>query len=1098
MRKNLLLIFSLLCLMLLGSAQTFAQGVTTASFIGVIKDSKGPLPGATVTAIHVPSGTKYVTASRADGRYNLPNVRVGGPYTVTVSFLGLADFTATNLNTTLGQELRVDANLAEASKTLNEVVVNGGQNKIFDESRTGARETVTRTQIDRLPTINRSLQDFTRLTPSANGSSFGGRSSTFNNVTVDGALFNNSFGLASNLGGQTSSQPISLDAIEQIQVDIAPYDVRQGFFTGAGVNTVVRSGTNDFRGTIYGFFRGVGLTGYKAGVNDLTKTPFTYNQRGASIGGPIIKNKLFFFASGEQERISNPGTTYTALTSGQTAGGTISQADAATLDGLSSLLKTKYGYDPGPYQGYNYHTYSDKVTVKLDWNINSKNTLSAKYFYLKSYREVQASNSGITNSGVGYGTSRAPSSTTLPFFGSGYQINNNFNIGIVELNSRISNTLSNKLTLGYTALRDYRNILGSASIPMVDIGNGTSTVTPSALLTSFGYELYSAGNLLSTNTTQLSDDFTIFAGKHEIVIGTSNQFNKYKNGFAPDYNGLYTYASAADFTNGAPAAAYTTRYSALPDGSFPYVNLSAYNLSLYAQDRYNVSENFKLTYGIRADYGIFSTTAQANPVVAGLTFQQGTKIDVSQLPKNSVLFSPRVGFNWDVKGNKSTQVRGGTGIFTGLVPYVWVSNQLSNNGVLFGSYTVTKAASPTDPRLIFNPNPNANRPVAGSGAANTSYEIDATSRNFKYPQIFRTNLAVDQKLPFGVIGTIEAAYTKDINAIYHQNLVLSDGYTTLPGAEGQIRYNSKDVFTGNTATNPSITSAIYMSNTSKGYSYFITGQLQKSFTSGFYANVAYTYTKSKDVNDGGSTANTIWNSRPVSGNPNSTVLSSSSYVQPNRVIASLSYKKDYAKHASTSFGIFFEAANNGAVSYITSGDPNNDGATNDLLYIPRNKGDITLVKDYTADPRTADQIWAQLDAFIKQDPYLSRHRGEFAERNGAILPYFKRADINITQDFYIDLKNGKRNTLEFSFNMVNVGNFLNRNWGLYQTTYNGFNSGTISLLRYAGLDAATGKATYSFPFQDRTNLIPVTTSYRTSTSLATTWQAQFGVRYIFN
>lgn len=1095
MRKNLLLLLSIFCLLQICSTGVFAQGITTASFIGLVKDNRGPIPGATVTAIHVPSGTKYVTATRPDGRYNLPNVRVGGPYTIRISFVGLNDYIQNNLVTTLGQELRVDATLAEATTALKEVIVTAGQNKVFDESRTGARETITRAQIDRLPTVNRSLQDFTRLTPSANGSSFGGRSSTYNNVTVDGALFNNSFGLASNLGGQTNSQPISLDAIEQIQVDIAPYDVRQGFFTGAGVNTVVRSGTNDFRGTIYGFTRGVSLTGYHAGLNDIAKTPFTYNQRGASIGGPIIKNKLFLFASGEQERSSLPGTTYTAAQAGQTAGGTVSQADAATLNSISNYLQTKYNYNPGPYQGYNYHTYSDKATVKLDWNINDKNTLSAKYFYLKSYREVAASNSGITNSGIGFGTSRAANATTLPFFGSGYQINNNFNIGIIELNSHISNTVSNKLTFGYSALRDYRNVLGSSSIPMVDIGNGVGSTS---LLTSFGYELYSAGNLLYTNTAQLSDDFTFFLGKHEIVVGTSNQSNKYKNGFAPDYNGLYTFNSASDFLNNQPAAAYTVRNSALPDGSFPYANLSSYNLSLYAQDRYNISENFKLTYGIRADYGFFPITAQQNPNVAALTFQQGIKLDVSHLPKNQILLSPRVGFNWDVNGDKMTQVRGGTGIFTGLVPYVWISNQLSNNGVLFGSYTVTKAATPTDPRLLFNPDPNANRPAAGTAQANTSYEVDATSRDFKYPQIFRTNLAVDQKLPFDIIGTIEAAYTKDINAIYHQNIALSNTYTTLPGVEGQIQYTAKTMFTGNTVTNPSINPAIYMSNTNRGYSYFITGQLQKNFTNGLYANIAYTYTKSKDVNDGGSTASTIWSSRPVVGDPNSTALSNSSYVQPNRVIASLSYKKDYFKHASTSIGIFFEAANNGAISYITSGDPNLDGATNDLMYIPKNQTDLTLVKDYTADPRTTAQIWAQLDAYIKQDPYLSKHRGEYAERNGAILPYFKRADLNITQDFYIDLKNGKRNTLEISFNMINLGNFLNPNWGLYQTTYNGFTSGTISLLKYAGLDATTGKATYSFPFQDKTNLIPVTTSFRSSTSLGTTWQAQLGLRYIFN
>jgi len=377
--------------------------------------------------------------------------------------------------------------------------------------------------------------------------SFGGRSGLYNNITVDGALFNNSFGLSGTLGGQTSSQPISLDAIDQIQVDIAPFDVRQGNFTGAGVNTVVKSGTNIFKATIYDYIRSTSFTGYHAGVTDIPKTSFDYRQTGASFGGPIIKNKLFFFVSGEEERISQPpATAYLAGRSGL-SGANVSQVLASTLDDVANTLKTKYGYDPGAYENYSYDTYSDKATVKLDWNINSKNTLSAKYFYLKSYRDQPASNSGITNSGVGFGSTRAPSSSTLPFFGSGYTINNNFHIGIVELNTRISNNMSNRITLGYSALRDFRTPLGTGNVPMVDIGNGTSSATgavitaPTATATSFGYELYTAGNLLNTNILQFSDDFTLYSGKHEFTLGTSNQIQSYTNGLPPDYNGLYTY-----------------------------------------------------------------------------------------------------------------------------------------------------------------------------------------------------------------------------------------------------------------------------------------------------------------------------------------------------------------------------------------------------------------------------------------------------------------------------------------------------------------------------------------------------------------------------
>ncbi len=1106
MRKLLLSLSLLTVITFFINKNVAAQGVTTASVNGTVTDAKGVVPGATVSVTHIPTGTVYATVTRTDGRFNLPNLRVGGPYTFKVTFIGYKGFIQENITLSIGQDQRIDARLEDNATTLNEVVITGTQGKVINSSRTGARETITRNQIEALPTFNRSLGDFTKLTPSANGLSFGGRSSAFNNLTVDGALFNNSFGLSGTLGGQTNSQPISLDAIDQIQVDIAPYDVRQGNFTGAGVNTVVKSGTNTFKATVYDYIRGTSLTGYDAGPTTVAKSPFTYRQTGASLGGAIIKNKLFLFVSGEQERISQPATSFVAAAPGL-SGANVSQADAATLNSISSYLTTKYGYNPGPYQGYNYDTKSDKATVKLDWNIDKNNTLSAKYFYLKSYGDHPASNS---NSGISNFGSRTPSPTTLPFYGSGYRINNNFNIGIIELDSRLSSKVSNRLTAGYSALRDFRTSLGAGTAPLVDIGNGTSTPTgtivtaPNATLTTFGYELFTAYNLLSTNVAQFSDDVTIYAGKHEITIGTNDQIQSYTNGFAPNYNGVYVFNSASDFLNGLPAATYATRYSALADGSFPYAKIKASIYSLYAQDKVNVTDNLKLTYGIRADYDAFPTTLAQNPNVPGLTFQQGIHVDPSKLPKNRVQLSPRLGFNWDVKGDQSTQVRGGTGLFAGTVPFVWISNQASNNGLLFGSYSIKKGVVTNTPaqnaQLIFNPNVNANRPAAGSAAANTSYELDVTDPNLKYPKVWRTNLAVDQRLPGGVIATLEGAFTRDINAIYHENLVLPDSYTVLPGVEGQIRYTSSNTTpaaAAATAANPSITGLYYMTNTNKGYSYFVTGQLQKSFNNGLYFNAAYTHSESQDVNDGGSTASTIWSTRYVAGNPNGNNLSNSSFVQPNRFIASVAYKKEYWKYTSTSVGLIFEEANNGAISYVTSGDPNGDGATNDLMFIPKNQGDIELVKDYAADPRTPAQIWAQLNNFISQDSYLNSHRGQFAQRNGVILPYFKRADLNITQDFYV--KAGKtKNTIRVSVDIINVGNLLNRDWGVYQNSFNGFSSGNTNVLKYQGIDAVTGHATYSFPYLDKNNLIPVTKSFVYDTSIFSRYQAQIGVRYIFN
>lgn len=1109
MRKFLLLILLLTGVSFLGTRKANAQGVTTASVNGIVSDSKGAIPGATVTVTHIPTGTAYATVTRADGRYNLPNLRVGGPYTVKITFIGYKDFVQDGITLSIGQDQRIDAKIEENNTNLKGVTVTGTQGKVINSSRTGARETVTRAQIESLPTINRSLQDFTKLTPSANGLNFGGRSSGYNNITVDGALFNNSFGLSGTLGGQTGSQPISLDAIDQIQVDIAPYDVRQGNFTGAGVNTVVKSGTNTFKGTVYDYIRSTGLTGYNAGDNVIAKTPFTYRQTGISVGGPIIKNKLFFFLSGEEERISQPYSSYVATGSG--ANGKVSQADAATLNQIRDTLISKYHYNPGAYQGYNFKTFSNKLTAKIDWNIDKNNVLSAKYFYLKSYADQPPSNSGTININT---PARAASVTTLPFYGAGYRINNNFNIGIIELDSRLSSAVSNKLTVGYSALRDFRASLGSSAIPMVDIGNGQFDATTgkiSALTTSFGYELYTAGNLLNTNIFQFSDDVTWFLGKHELTFGTNDQIQSYKNGFAPDYNGQYTFNSAADFLSGAPAASYAYRNSALPGGVFPYASIKASIYSLYVQDKFHVTDNFRLTYGVRADYDAFPTSLAKNDTARNITFQggyvNGIHVDPSKLPSNKVLISPRVGFNWDVNGDQSTQVRGGTGIFAGTVPFVWISNQASNNGLLFSSGTVTTAG---DPRLIFNPDVNHNRPV-GQAAANTSYELDVADPKLKYPEIWRSNLAVDQKLPGGIIATIEGSYTKDINAIYHKNLVLSNDYTVDAGPEGQIHYTNTNItlpvakggLNTNpiTAANPTITGLYYMTNTNKGYSYFITAQLQKNFSNGLYANVAYTHSGSKDVNDGGSTASTIWSTRYVAGNPNADNLSNSSYVMPNRIIASVFYKKSYFDHASTSIGLVFEMANNGAVSYITGGDPNHDGATNDLMYIPRTQSDIVLVPNNTdptkgpVDTRTADQQWQQLNAFINQDKYLRSHRGQYAERNGVILPYFKRVDLKAIQDFYVNVGKTK-NTIEISLDIINVGNLLNKDWGNYQTSFNGFNNGSTTILNYKGL--VNGRPAYSFPYLNAATATPVTTSFIDGISQLSRWQAQLGLRYIFN
>ncbi|OOQ58999.1 TonB-dependent receptor [Mucilaginibacter pedocola] len=1092
MRKHLLLlIFSLFT-----AVASFAQQ-TTGSISGTVVDEKGlALPGVTITALHTPTGTNYATVSRVDGRYNLPNLRIGGPYTITFSFIGFTTKTESDVTLTLGQEFRVDTKLLPNSTSLSEVRITGTQNKVINNSRTGSQEIVTRRQIEALPTINRSLQDYTKLTPSAgSNNSFGGRNGNGNNVTVDGALFNNSFGLSGTLGGQANSQPISLDAIEQIQVAVNPFDVTQGRFAGSSVNTVTKSGTNEFKGTVYLYKRSAGLVGLHAMTADVLKPTVNYTQRGASFGGPIIKNKLFLFVSGEQERISDPATSFTALRPGQTAGGSVSQATLAELQDLKDYLQNTYQYNAGAFENYQLRTQSDKITAKLDWNIDKNNTLSLKYFYLKSFRDVPPSSSGAQGT-------RSPGLIGLPFFSSYYTINNNFNIGIAELNTRISSKFANKLTVGYQALRDFRSSPGGGAFPLVDILNAAGTGT----LTSFGYEPFTANNLLNTNTFQASDNFTWFAGKHEVNVGVTTEFNSYTNGFAPNYNGLYRFNSIADFKNGAPAVRYALQYSALPDGSFPFAVTKAYTIGFYLQDKWQATDNFKLTYGVRLDMPGYNTDSQFNASANALTgFRDGYRVNTAQFPKTSLQISPRVGFNWNVNGEGLTQVRGGAGIFQGPVPYVYISNQASNNGVQFGSYTLVPGQGgvlPTDPRLIFNPNVNANRPT--TAAANVNYNLAITDRDFKFPSNFRVNVGVDQKLPLGILGTIEGSYSKDINGILYQNIALPSTGTALAGSDNRIRYSNTTVYPsipaaqgGNTAALPNITDAILLKNTSKGYAYNITGQLQRTFKD-LYFMLAYTYSDSRSVNDGGSIAQSTWRDRSVSGDPNADVVSYTNFRQPNRIVAAFSYRKSYIGHLTTSIGLTYEAANAGSSSYVYSGDVNGDGQTsNDLIYVPKDINDIVLVKDNavatsaTYDARTPVQIYNQLNAYINQDPYLSKRRGKYAERNGLVLPYYHLVNFNFSQDIY--QTTGKvKNTLRFEFNMINLGNFLYRNWGNVK-----FANRTL-LLTYKGLDAATGKPTYSFPYFDANNQTPLTTTWGNGVGQSSRWQAQFGLRYIFN
>jgi len=1072
-----LLAFSLVCLSMLSA---YSQE-TTAEIQGLVADDKGVgLAGATITATHLPTGTVYNTTSRRDGRFNLPNVRVGGPYSISVSYVGFKKDEITDVMLSLGQVYKADFKLASTTTDLTEVVVSARRSdKVFNRGRTGSAEFINRQQIDRLPTINRSIQDFTRLTPTANGSSFAGRSGSYNNLTVNGASFNNTFGLSGTLGGQTNSQPISLDALDQIQVNVAPYDVTLGNFTGAGINSVTKSGTNELKLTIYNYWKTPELTGRKVGVTTIPRQEFDFKNRGISVGGPIIPNRLFFFVSGEQERVSQPATSRVASRNGST-GDNISQAKAEDLEKLRDFLKQKFDYDAGAFENYNFETYSDKITARIDVNINKKNTFNVNYYYLKSYRNVPPSNSGAP------ANNRQPSITAMPFFASSYIINNNFNIIIGELNTRFTNTLSNKLQVGYNRLRDFRSSPGGI-FPLVDIENGQGSS-----LTAFGYEPFTAFNQLNTDTWQLNDIVTLNKGTHTLTFGTQNTYNKFRNGFAPNYYGAYRFANLDSFYNSVNngntnASRYELRYSARKGGEFPFADVAALQLGFFVQDKWNVNNNLVITAGIRADLPIFEQNFISNTKADSLLFRNGVRIKTGEAPKTSILWSPRIGFNWDIRGDKRTQVRGGVGIFAGAPPFVWISNQASNNGVDFGSFVRTNVA--------FNANVDAYRPVGA--AANTSYNLAITDRDFKFPQLFRSNVAVDQKLPLDIVATLEGIFSKDINGVYHQNINLPSTGTALAGADKRIRYTGSRIYSGaggESASNPNITDAILMTNTSKGYTYNITLQLQRNVKN-LYTMIAYSYGDSRSVNDGGSIAQSIWRDRLVNGDPNDNVTSFSNFYQPHRVVAAAFYRIEYAKYFATSIGFTYEAANGGTASYAYAGDLNNDGLnTNDLIYVPKDASEIVLETVNAQDTRSTTVIWNQLNAFINQDPYLSRRRGQYAERNGLLLPWYKRIDLNFTQDFFVKV-GGKRNTIRFTMDIFNFGNLLNKNWGIFRTTNR---TALLNFKRVETTGANAGKPVFSFPYLDAANQIPLTSTFQNSTGQGSRYQIQMGIRYIFN
>jgi len=1074
---------------------TWAQ-VTTSSLSGVVKNQKGEsLSGASVQATHVPTGTIYKTSSSKSGVYNIPAVKPGGPYTITVSFIGFKEEIATNLETSLGMTLNQDFQLQEATLQLKEVTVVGSKNSIMSKDRTGAAQQFSKTQLQTMPiTGARTIDGITKYNPMGDGRSFGAQDSRLNNFTIDGSQFNNNFGLGSSAqaGGRTGASAISLDAIEQLQVNVAPFDVRQSGFVGAGINAVTRSGTNNYEGSVYHTRRDNGSTYIGNSANGVPVTAAKFDEKvvGFRLGGPIVKNKLFLFGNFENIVRTEPGTTWISDGSPLT-GSQISRVKYADMQNLSKFMKDKFGYETGPWEGYSNTNESSKFLVRLDWNINDKHRLTARYVHHNSSAEINISNSQSAGAG-----NRTTQFNAMSFKNSGYIIMDNTRSSVIELNSKLSNTLHNNLIVGYDKQIEDRAYM-SPVFPTIDIREGSATYT------SVGFDPFTPGNKLDYGTFHVTNNMTKYLNKHTLVFGVNYERYRSNNLFFPASNGVYIFNSLADFytaanqtvaAGGAPSAfapaRFQLRYSALPGAVDPMQVLKTTRFDAYVQDDWTVNKDLKVSIGMRTAFIQFDNTALENKAVSSMVFAGGEKFNTGNLPKPQLLLEPRLGFNWDVNGNKQTQVRGGTGIFTGRPPYVFVSNQVGNNGVLTGFIDVSGAAAAN---YGFTANPNKYF-IPSTPTLPSTFDLAFTAPNYKFPQVWKTNLAVDQKLPFGFIGTAEWVYNRNINAVhyYNANLEYPSTYTTLAGADNRIKLANTDA---GTRVNDNVSMAAVLTNRNGGYHNALTLKLEYPMQKGLWGYLAWTTASSKDFMSAGSIASGSWQSaRSVNGNNNLDLTFSDNFIR-NRFVSLLGYRLDYGNKAggATTFTIGFVGQQANPFSYFVAGDLNGDRVRdNDLIFVPQKGSDIKF-QPLTVGTRvyTEAEQQAAFDNFINQDKYLSGRRGQYAERNGSLLPYLNRFDVSIIQDVFVKVKD-KKNTFQVRLDIINAANLINDKWGVSQRAT------APALLNFVSYNTA-GEPTYRLSTQrnvDGTTTLAKDT-YQRNSSVFDVWSAQLGVRYIF-
>jgi hypothetical protein len=1066
--KNRYTIPILTVIFLFASSLIFAQGVTTSGLDGFVADTDGnPLVGANIVVNYEPSGTQYGTSVRNGGLYTIPNMRAGGPYTITISYIGYQTQVKNDIYLVLGQTQSVDFDLAVEAIEMMEVEVTGVQDDVMNSDRTGAATYIGDELVAQMPSIRRSTRDLTRLDPRSDGNfSFGGKNWLYNNISVDGSNFNNAFGLDDPApGGQAGAESIPFDAVEQVQVSVASFKVTEGGYTGAGINTITKSGTNEFKGSFYSFLRNEMLVGNTVSGNEVVANPdLFYNQSGFTFSGPIIPNKLFFFLNGEMERKDDPGSNFVADDDGNIEFGE-SRVSAATMDAIRERMMDEYGYDTGPYEGYTHNTDNNKLLLKLDWNISDKHNASLRYNYLDAVRDLGPHGFVLSFNNTG----RGPNSTSLPFQNSGYAINNNLHSLAFELNSMFGGNLANHFFASYNRFRDYREPF-SVDFPTVEIGENGVTYT------TLGHEPFSIHNILDQDVLQITNNVSYFMGQHVFTAGVNyeqfkffNSFNIFRHGLFMvtgdldllfpgagylDFLGASTYSSVDNFftrTNSDDAANFVDFNSFVGTGPFKGELIDVGQFATYIQDEYTVSRNLNLTFGLRVDIPIYYTEPVENPFSTGLTLLDENDdpevVDQAKLPDPQLLWSPRFGFNWDVNGDRSMQVRGGSGIFTGHLPFVWIGNVLSNPGANPNITGDGSDGQETDD--------GEGRHVDGISVLQQSFDLNAMVEDFKWPQVWTTNLAVDSKLPMGLLGTFEVVYGKDINAIYMRNADLDVPERYL--GDGRPYYGATSTDRELNEAYPDEGAGVYViDNTDEGYNLTLTAQVRKVHDWGLNTSLAYTYLQAKNNLKSTEIASVLWQSQPVQGDPNNPSLSHSEFGNRHRIIGTANYTHDWNSTHSTNIGVFFEAAEGNRYiytggnrySFTYAGDINGDGVGgNDLIYIPENQNDIVL--DESSN-------WSDLDAFIEQDSYLSEHRGEIAERHGLINPWFTNIDLRILHNFKTS-----RGTFQLTVDLLNAANLLNSNWGVRKVAnplattpleLTGWTDGGEPILKFSGVD----------------------------------------------